>query len=189
MILPNLNGLGNQNPLDQFRTIVTQKGGFQSPSRYLINITPPQNSGIRSITAYPESIIFPEQTINIISDRLFTIPRALPTSGDIGDMMLTFIIYNDWAERDYFERWMDYISNHPIKADKSPGVRSYYGSVGSMSVGFLNTQSMIKRKYKFTEVFPNALSPISFDSSVFGVVSFQVILSCRSDRFGYNDNP
>ena len=65
MILPN-NGLGTFNPLDQFRTIVTQKGGFQSPSRYLINITPPPNSGIKSITAYPESITFPEQTINII---------------------------------------------------------------------------------------------------------------------------
>ena len=186
MILPN-NVLGTANPLDKFRETIKTKGGFQSPSRYLINITPPQNSGQTSILAYPESISFPEQTINIISDRLFTIPRSLPTSGDIGDMMLTFIMYNDWAERQYFEKWMDYISNHPIAPNKSPGVRSYYGSVGSMIVTFLGPNNEVRRKYRFTEVFPNALSPILFDSSIFGMVSFQVLLSCRSDRFGYTD--
>lgn len=171
--------------IDQFRANIVVKGGFQAQSRYYIQITPPLALGGQSIVAYPEAIQFPEKNITVITDELFTMPRRIPVSSDMGDILLSFIIYQDWKERKFFETWMDRILNHPI-GSRHPGVRAYYSSVGAMNIVFTGNNNLPNHTYSFTEVMPNSLSPIAFDADSFGRISFQVLLSARSDRFsGY----
>lgn len=177
----------NQYPatLDTFRQYVVNKRGFQAQSRYYVQINVPTTLNVReySVTGYPEAIQFSQKNVTVITDEVYTMPRRIPVSGDMGDILLSFVIYQDWRERRFFEAWMDAILNYPIERGVSPGVRSYYSSFGSMNIVFVGNEFTTNQIYTFTEVMPNSLTPIAFDADGFGKVSFQVLLSARSDRF------
>ena len=179
-------GISN-NTIQQFRDKFSSRG-FQSSNRYLVTFKRNNVSASQKIS-YPESVILPEKEIEIIRDYGYTTGRDIPISSSQGVVMLSFITMKDWEERKYFEDWMNSVAygNKPLNNSGLAAVVLPYStsSNASMNITFYdeNDTNHETCNYSFYEVYPQAITPTSFESTSTGYASFQVIMHARSVTF------
>ena len=102
-------------------------------------------------------------------------------------MLLSFITMKDWQERIYFENWMNntaYGYNGELGYSSAVVLPYNESSYASMNITFYDeTTNAITYNYAFYEVYPQSMTPTSFESSATGYASFQVLLHARSRTF------
>jgi hypothetical protein len=180
--------IGNaNNTIYQFRESFSSRG-FQSANRYLVKFKRNSGPDQQEKISYPESAILPEKQIETTRDSLYTTGRDIPISSSQGSVLLSFITMKDWQEREYFENWMNNTAYGTGELGKSAAVVLPYNQSSSASMNIIfydeNTNA-ITYNYAFYEVYPQSMTPTSFESSATGYASFQVLLHARSRNFNY----
>lgn len=178
--------IGNSNnTIYQFRESFSSRG-FQSANRYLVTFKRNTGSDTQTKISYPESVILPEKQIETQRDSLYTTGRDIPISSSQGSVLLSFITMKDWQERTYFENWMNNTAYGTGRLGMSSAVVLPYNesSYASMNIIFYDeTTNEVTYNYTFYEVYPQSMTPTSFESSATGYASFQVLLHARSRTF------
>ena len=180
--------VGSNNTIQAFRNNLSSRG-FQSANRYLVTFKRNTGSDTQTKISYPESVILPEKQIETQRDSLCTTGRDIPISSSQGSVLLSFITMKDWQEREYFENWMNntaYGYNGELGMSSAVVLPYNESSDAAMNITFYNeTTNAITYNYAFYEVYPQSMTPTSFESSATGYASFQVILHARSRTFNY----
>jgi hypothetical protein len=180
--------VGSNNTIQAFRNTFSSRG-FQSANRYLVTFKRNTGSNTETKISYPESVILPEKQIETQRDSLCTTGRDIPISSSQGSVLLSFITMKDWQERIYFENWMNNTAYGTGELGQSSAVVLPYNesSHASMNITFYDeTTNAITYNYAFYEVYPQSMTPTSFESSATGYASFQVLLHARSRTFNYS---
>lgn len=179
--------VGSNNTIQQFRDNLSGRG-FQSANRYLVKFKRNSGSDQQEKISYPESVILPEKQIETTRDSLYTTGRDIPISSSQGSVLLSFITMKDWQERKYFEDWMNSTAygNGELGITTAVVLPYNQSSYASMNITFYDeTTNAITYNYAFYEVYPQSMTPTSFESSATGYASFQVLLHARSRNFNY----
>jgi hypothetical protein len=113
-----LNRTGNS--ITNFRQKVLNNGGMQQVSRYLCSFSDPVGEVIE---CYPESITLPQRSFVQVPFSYWGPAEQIPIRREYGECAMTFIIYQDWYERKYFERWMNLvIPTYATQQSSSDGI-------------------------------------------------------------------
>ena len=177
--------VGSNNTIQAFRNTLSARG-FQSANRYLVTFKRNTGSDTQTKISYPESVILPEKQIETQRDSLCTTGRDIPISSSQGSVLLSFITMKDWQEREYFENWMNNTAYGTGRLGQSSAVVLPYNesSDASMNIQFFDENTNdVTYNYYFYEVYPQSMTPTSFESSATGYASFQVLLHARSRTF------
>lgn len=115
--------------IQEFRQNVLGRGGPQLASLYEVYLNSPRET----IVAYPLNIILPGRQYVYYEHDLWGPNRKVPYKRGYTQCHMTFIVYQDWAERTFIEQWMDIIiknngtsvgrpvsSGQPANADPGP---------------------------------------------------------------------
>lgn len=125
------------NTVTQFRTDVIAKGGPQISSKYQVSLY----SSLGEIRCYPQSVIIPGRLFSFYDQDLWGPTRKIPLKRAYTQCNMTFIVYQDWAERKYLENWMNKIIvnsdsprlNSGAAAGETPEQTSTAESIGSLT--------------------------------------------------------
>ena len=126
------------NTVTQFRTDVIAKGGPQISSKYRVSL---YHSALGVIRCYPQSVIIPGRLFSFYDQDLWGPTRKIPLKRAYTQCNMTFIVYQDWAERKYLENWMNKIIvnsgsprlNSGAAAGETPAQTSNAESIGSLT--------------------------------------------------------
>lgn len=92
--------------IQEFRTSVIERGGPQIASRYEVILS---HLDQEPLTCYPMSVIVPGRSFVYYDHDLWGTIRKVPYKRGYTQCHMSFIVYQDWAERNYIERWMNTI--------------------------------------------------------------------------------
>ncbi len=112
--------------IQQFREDVLNRGGPQIASMYQVTLAHTLQS---PIVCYPVSVVVPGRQFVFFEHDLWGPNRRVPYKRSYTQCHMTFIIYQDWAERTYIENWMNSI----IKNSTSSGVSISSGNLSNPS--------------------------------------------------------
>lgn len=151
--MPNIS-----NTIQQFRQDVLARGGPQIAGMYRVMLYAP---GIGSLVCYPLSIVIPGRQFVYYEHDLWGPNRKIPYKRGYTQCHMSFVVYQDWAERVYIESWMNSIIKHKnssgisSNSDKSsfsktdpptdPGVAAV---IDSVSENFVNGALFGKESYE-----------------------------------------
>lgn len=94
------------NTIQQFREDVMSRGGPQIASMYQVTLA---HSEQPSLVCYPLSVVVPGRQFIFYEHDLWGTIRRVPYKRGYTQCHMSFIIYQDWAERTYIETWMNTI--------------------------------------------------------------------------------
>lgn len=95
------------NTIKDFRQGVVTQGGFQFTSLYRLSI---DCIGARAIsTIYPTALVLPGRSFSFFEHDIWGPVRRVPYKRVYTQFNATFIIFQDWKEKNEFEAWMDAI--------------------------------------------------------------------------------
>jgi hypothetical protein len=116
------------NTITQFRQKVLTNGGIQQVSKYLCTFADPLGE---TLQIYPESVTLPQRSFVQVPFSYWGPAEQIPIRREYGECAMTFIIYQDWLERKYFERWMDLIiPTHSTDTPPSDGIGALQAITG-----------------------------------------------------------
>jgi len=96
------------NTIQQFRQDVLGRGGPQISAFYRVTMA----LGSNTIVTYPMSVIIPGRQFVYYEHDLWGPNRKVPYKRGYTQCHMTFIAYQDWAERTFVETWMNTIIKH-----------------------------------------------------------------------------
>lgn len=131
--------------IQEFRQDVLQRGGPQISSMYVVTLA---HIIQEPIVCYPLSVIVPGRQFNYYDHDLWGPNRKIPYKRGYTQCHMSFIVYQDWAERTYIETWMNTIVNNanlpgvnfnttdvrsgaPIVATQTQAAQAYNNSLSS----------------------------------------------------------
>lgn len=140
-----VNEYGKAKSVTQFRESVLSRGGVQQPNRYRVIMVDNTN---RSIVCYPESVTLPQRSFNTVPYTPWGPVMQIPVRREYGECAMSFIIYEDWAERRFMENWMNAIipptaSSSPSEVGVGYGERLY----GPALSGLDNRREAVSEQY------------------------------------------
>jgi hypothetical protein len=95
--------IGTNNSIDNFKAFYS--GGFQSPTKYRVETTPPGGSAVEW---YPDSITLPSRSFQVFTDTIYGTHKQFPYRQQFNDeIVMTLNLSQNNAERNYFENWMN----------------------------------------------------------------------------------
>lgn len=127
--------------ITEFRQAVASRK-IQQPNKYKVFI---QDGSQNSLVCYPESVTLPQRSFNTAPYTPWGPMLQLPVRREYGECAMSFIIYQDWAERRYFERWMDTIIPRQASASADPVGVSYTERILGPSLGSIFTGTGSRR--------------------------------------------
>lgn len=92
--------------IQQFREDVLGRGGPQISSMYEVILS---HNAQSPIVCYPLSIVVPGRQFVYYEHDLWGPSRKVPYKRGYTQCHMSFIVYQDWAERSYIENWMNSI--------------------------------------------------------------------------------
>lgn len=108
--------------VQQFRQDVLSRGGPQISSMYEVTLA---HIAQEPIVCYPLSVIIPGRQFVYYDHDLWGPNRKVPYKRGYTQCHMSFVVYQDWAERAYIETWMNTIINN----SNIPGVNFDANSV------------------------------------------------------------
>ena len=97
------------NTINQFRSDVLSRGGPQISGLYEVIMS----HGVSTpIQCYPLSVVLPGRLFVLYDHDLWGPSRKVPYKRAYTQCNMTFVIYQDWAEKTFIESWMNSIVRH-----------------------------------------------------------------------------
>jgi len=119
--------------ITDFRQAVIKRGGVQQPNRYRVWLQNNQNS---TLVCYPESITLPQRSFNTAPYSPWGPIMQIPIRREYGECSMSFIIYEDFAEKKFLESWMDSIMPpNPTEKPSPVGVNRIERAAGTSTGG------------------------------------------------------
>jgi hypothetical protein len=144
--------------VQQFRQDVLGRGGPQISSMYEVTLA---HIAQEPIVCYPLNVILPGRQFVYYEHDLWGPVRKIPYKRGYTQCHMSFVVYQDWAERTYIESWMNSI----ILNDNVPGVNFDANSVTARPQTFV---ADAVREQEAQDAFNNALAtggPASSDAN------------------------
>jgi len=166
--------------INQYKSYVEARRFTQSPSHYTMKI---DGSSLKIL--YPDSILLPGRNFINTPFSYYGPEFTLPLKREYNELSVNFIVYQDWAERLYFDEWMDTIlpyqanninvqSSDILPDDLKKYLRqitiNFYGRSGS---------SKPEAEFDFYDAYPLLITPTSFTSDNAGYRIFTVNFAYR----------
>jgi len=175
--------------VSSLRSSVVSRGGIQRGSRYIVEFVTPRDSFI----TYPMEVNLPQRALSTYTagqpQSMWGTNRKVPVMHEYDECTMSFVIYQDWAERTFFEKWMDYIIN---KGDQDEVYqefsRPYFNYVGKIYISTLKTVSNLNRPDKpigfssktlLDEAYPLTLLPVSMSADNSGYSTYVINFAYR----------
>jgi hypothetical protein len=179
--MPRTNNLGIAKTLNEFRQTVVQRKGPQIAGKYEVVMVTGYGE---SISCYPLNVVLPGRTYKFYEHDIWGPNRKIPIKRVYSDCSMTFIIYQDWGERSFLEKWM----NHVIKNQDNTSVGSTnqsdnqyndylkYENVGTIQVRFLasDDHNITNTSVVLKEAYPSSLSQITVGADGSSYPTFNV---------------
>lgn len=163
---------------DNIETFRTKMSKLQSPNRYSISFSNPKHEWL---AVYPDSILLPEMAIATVAHSPWGHPTKIPVHGVCGDLIVSFIMLEDWSIRTYFEDWMNFTHNISEFGQPNAAPQAYQYSLGHAMISFYGSSDQyISQQYVINELYPTSVPPIEFASSSTGYNVFSVVFYVRS---------
>lgn len=89
--------------VQQFREGVLKKGGPQIAGKYKVLMS--WSGG--QLLCYPLSVVLPGRMFSFYEHDIWGTVRKIPHKRGYTQCNMTFLIYQDWNERSYMEKWMN----------------------------------------------------------------------------------
>lgn len=141
----SLNEYGQSKSIGEFRQAVISRGGVQQPNRYRVLMVDNANT---TIVCYPESVTLPQRTFNTVPYTPWGPVMQIPTRREYGECAMSFIIFEDWGERRFLERWMDsIIPPHSSAQPSAAGVNIAQRLFGPKPGGLFSSREVDSQKY------------------------------------------
>ena len=166
--------------IDQYREYVVNKRKFtQSPSEYTMTVV-----GAETITCYPDSFLLPGRNFVNTPFSYYGPELTFPLRREYNELSVNFIVYQDWEERGYFERWSDYVipsqnkgkentvyDSAPEKMDSSLIFRDILLTFNTRALNNSNSNACT---FYFSYCYPLLITPTNFSSDNSGYTVFTV---------------
>jgi hypothetical protein len=112
--------------VQQFREDVMSRGGPQIASMYKVTLAHVDQN---PIVCYPLSVVIPGRQFVFYEHDLWGTARKIPYKRGYTQCHMSFVVYQDWAERTYLEAWMNTI----VRNDQSEAAASNIGTALSVA--------------------------------------------------------
>lgn len=174
--------------INQFRNSVVSRGGVQFANRYVVDFVTP----FGSYTTYPSEVNVPQRALVTYNTglpvSLWGTKRKVPLQHEFDEITMSFVLFQDFAEKNFFDGWMDQIvtrgtASRPITENASP----YFTYVGKVYITTFSSfgqaidlnNASITSKTLLDEAYPLNLLPISLSSENTGYTTFVLTLAFR----------
>jgi hypothetical protein len=118
--------------ITQFRNAILARKGIQQPGKYVVQMI---DGGFNTLSCYPESVTLPQRSFSTAPYSPWGPILQLPVRREYGECAMSFIIYQDWAERRFLENWMDKIIPPKSTEDADPVGVSALERIGGPAIG------------------------------------------------------
>lgn len=206
------SNLGVKNTIDEFRSSVIGRKGVQIAGMYEVLITTGYGE---TIYCYPLEVSTPGRTFKFYDHDIWGPVRKIPIKRVYSNCSMKFIIYQDWKEREFLERWMNNIvknNDGTFTSNKVSGYNDYllYGNTGQIIINFLNSGRPISQSstplgvqnentqvsarninacLNLKEVYPASLSQITTGSDGSSYPQFTCTFEYNSYYYGCEGDP
>jgi hypothetical protein len=174
------------NSIDSFRANVLSKGGVQLASKYMVDFFTP----FGNFSTYPSEVNLPQRALATYDagqpESLWGTKRKIPVQHEFDEITMSFIIYQDWAERRFLEGWMDNIINKGgYNDDYVEYSNVYFDYVGKIYISTLlaNSHNTITSTFLLDEAYPLSLLPVTLSSDNTGYSTFVATFAYRKYYF------
>lgn len=140
--------------IEQFRKDVLGKLGLSRPSKYIVEISPPNASSIK--IHQPEIVTLPSRGFITVDDDIYGPIRSVPMRNEYTSaVVMTFPVSADWSERAILEEWMDSIVNPMDNTSTYENV-----SLGVLKISCEDLTGTPAAIFTFDEVYPAMIMPV-----------------------------
>jgi hypothetical protein len=149
------------------------------PNRFLVYITPPASltEGMDTdvLKFYAQSAAIPDRNFNEIQIKYYGMEYKIPASEVGQDLMVNFILDEEWKVRDFFESWSQLINNRD-NSRKGYAEDLFDGTF--IEIHQLGFTGNVLAKYGFVNPFPKTVDQMELGmETVDSHSSFQVIFA------------
>jgi len=187
--------------IDQYRNYIIEKRKFtQNPSDYRMEISGGPDG---TFICYPDSFLLPGRNFINTPFSYAGAEFTFPLRKEYNELSVNFIVYQDWKERIYFEKWSDSILPSKDKSESPPpavydSIPAYFSDkefLRNIKIQFKERSSTgLSKKsltYNFTFCYPLLITPTNFSSDNSGYTVFTVnfaILDYYISEINYQNN-
>ena len=198
------------NTITNFRQRVLDNKGIQQVSRYKCTFVDPS---LQPIFCYPESVTLPQRSFVQVPFSYWGPTEQIPIRREYGECAMTFIIYQDWYERRYFERWMDMVIpvtateqssvngigilqalvplfTNPFSSEVSANQYSDYSNTRDKQLGTILVSTLDASDNRqetcavlMQDAYPVSITPTSLSSESTGYGTFVVVFAFKQYKF------
>ena len=178
--------MASVNSIDWFKNNLL-KEGLSRPNRYLVRFYP-QNPGQPEMEFQPENVSLPGRAFVSVQEQYWGSPRTLPVSNVYdNNVVMTFPVSGNLAERTYFEKWMSAMVDtcNYAQGYKTSGV----GLSPTVVIQTTNTSGDPTSTYSLIEAYPSNIFPMSMGQQMMNDYSrLQVQFTYTTYRYTEGSN-
>ena len=173
------------NSISSMRSNIINRGGVQHGSRYIVEFITP----FGSFVTYPSEVNIPQRALSTYSagtpTSLNGTVRKVPIQNEYDEITMSFVIYQDWAEKNFFDKWMDFIVNKGNYPDQyQEVVRLYSQMVGKIYISTITAQSQVDdptftSRTLLDEAYPLSILPVSLSADNTGYTTLVMTFAFR----------
>jgi hypothetical protein len=166
-------------------SIVGRGGGVQLANRYDVEFITP----FGNFLTYPTEVNIPQRALATYTtgqpSSMWGTKRKVPIQHEFDEITMSFIIYQDWAEKAFFEQWMDYIVNKDQYNDRYQEFsRVYLNYVGKIYISTIKKDAQggsngYTSKTLLDEAYPLSILPVSLAAENTGYTTLVVTFAFR----------
>lgn len=172
--------------IEEYRNYVLGRKFTQNPSHYSLTIGSGKTRGGGQTVVYkcyPDSVLLAGRNFINTPFAYFGPEFTVPLRREYNELSVNFIVFQDWADRTYFEDWMDAVIPHHATdpgmqmsdifpsdfLERLRNIELTYTQRSSQGGNFPNAIN-----FKFFDSYPLLITPTSFSSDNSGYTIFTV---------------
>lgn len=175
--------------ITEFRNNVVNRGGVQFANRYVVDFVTP----FGSFTTYPSEVNLPQRALATYNTglpvSLWGSKRKIPLQHEFDEITMSFVLFEDFAEKNFFDSWMDNIvtrQNYNTRLTENANI--YFDYVGKVYISTFTSSgqatslknSSVTSKTLLDEAYPLNLLPIQLSSENTGYTNFVITIAYRN---------
>jgi len=152
---------------------------LQSPNKYKLTL---EYGPLGVYHIYPDLITIPEKNIVTLEYSTSGYTREIPTNGQTGKLLVSFIMLKDMSFINYIEKWMEKIAGTSTRIQDAQlqTVIPYGQCVGSVNITMFSAFLEIPTKiYYSDEIYPISIQPIEVSSGSTGYLTANILFYVR----------
>lgn len=168
----------NPRSISNFRNQIINRGGVQIANRYVVDFVTP----FGTFTTYPSELNIPPRALRTYDagqpSSLWGTVRKVPIQHEYDVITMSFVLYEDWAEKNFIDSWMDKIVNKQKSDDQYfEYSNTYFDYIGKIYINTLKSSSqtdnpVFTSKTLLDEAYPLSMLPISIAADNTGYTTF-----------------